>query len=99
MISIGALDEAISDIFGALVDAFIGKNDEDIWLCGEDITTPGGVVGDASRYMCDPAKDNASRDYYPDRYLGEEDNGGVHWNSGIANLGECVRMAHVHVCE
>ncbi len=44
------------------------------------------------RYMCDPVNDNingvGSRDFYPDRYQGEEDNGGVHWNSGIANLGE-----------
>jgi hypothetical protein len=32
MISIGALNEAISDIFGALFNAFIGKNDEDICL-------------------------------------------------------------------
>ena len=89
MISIGALNEAISDIFGALVDAFIGKNDDDIWLLGEDIFTP-SVAGDALRYMCDPAKNNLSRDYYPDRYQGPLDGGGVHWNSGIANLGECV---------
>jgi bacillolysin len=30
--------------------------------------------------------DGASRDYYPDRYVGILDNGGVHWNSGIGNL-------------
>jgi len=29
---------------------------------------------------------NGFYDYFPDRYLGQEDNGGVHWNSGIANL-------------
>jgi Zn-dependent metalloprotease len=60
-------------------------------LFGEDKKTP-GIPGDAMRYMCDPVNDNingvGSRDFYPDRYQGEEDNGGVHWNSGIANLGE-----------
>jgi bacillolysin len=40
--------------------------------------------------MCDPAVDilYGSRDYYPDRYVGTWDYGGVHINSGIANLGE-----------
>lgn len=89
IIAKGALNEAISDIFGALVEAFIGKNDDDIWLHGEDSFTP-SVAGDASRYMCDPAKDNISRDYYPDRFQGTWDEGGVHINSGIANLGECM---------
>jgi len=70
MISIGALNEAISDIFGALVNAFIGKNDEDIWRITEDIETP-SVAGDAMRYMCDSVLDGISRDYYPDRFLGE----------------------------
>src|SRR5690606_833759 len=28
----------------------------------------------------------SSADYYPDRYQGSQDNGGVHSNSGIANL-------------
>ncbi len=28
----------------------------------------------------------SSRDYYPDRYMGGLDHGGVHFNSGIANL-------------
>jgi bacillolysin len=56
------------------------------------------VVGDALRYMCDPELDRTndigefySRDYYPDRYQGTEDYGGVHLNSGIANLGEFMQ--------
>jgi len=36
--------------------------------------------------MNNPVKDGVSRDYYPNRYIGILDNGGVHWNSGIANL-------------
>ena len=56
------------------------------------------MVGDALRYMCDPELDRTdyigefySRDYYPDRYRGTEDYGGVHLNSGIANLGEFMQ--------
>jgi bacillolysin len=90
----GALNEAMSDIFGALLDQFIGKSEVDIWQIGEDFWTP-PVAGDAIRYMCDPANDKKdgqeeSRDFYPDRYQGTGDNGGVHINSGIANLGEFI---------
>jgi bacillolysin len=82
----GALNEAMSDIFSALVEFYIGTTGDNIWLLGEDVWTP-GVAGDALRYMCDPVIAD-DYDYYPDRYQGEEDYGGVHWNSGIANLGE-----------
>jgi hypothetical protein len=88
----GALNEAMSDIFSAFVESFLGSNDSDIWLLGEDAWTP-GVAGDALRYMCDPAAAGDS-DYYPDRYKGTDDQGGVHTNSGIANLGEC----RIHEC-
>jgi bacillolysin len=53
------------------------------------VWTP-ATAGDAIRYMCDPALDGASKDYYPDRYTGTSDNGGVHWNSGINNLAFCL---------
>jgi hypothetical protein len=36
--------------------------------------------------MNDPTKDGQSTDHYATRYLGTEDEGGVHLNSGIANL-------------
>jgi hypothetical protein len=36
--------------------------------------------------MANPTQDGSSKDYYPERYVGTSDNGGVHWNSGIANL-------------
>ncbi|ABZ78028.1 peptidase M4 thermolysin [Shewanella halifaxensis HAW-EB4] len=80
----GALNEAWSDIFGAMVDRQEGAAGSDIWLIGEDIYTP-GAPGDALRNMADPAS-MGDYDYYPDRYTGSSDNGGVHWNSGIANL-------------
>jgi vibriolysin len=80
----GALNEAWSDIFGAGVDRQEGASITDTWLLGEDIYTP-GIPGDALRVMDDPAA-AGDRDYYPDRYTGSADNGGVHTNSGIANL-------------
>jgi Zn-dependent metalloprotease len=75
----GALNEAVSDIMGECSDT---SRD---WRLGEDVFTP-GIPGDALRYLNDPARDGRSRDFYPDRYTGPLDNGGVHLNSGIANL-------------
>ena len=80
----GALNEAWSDIFGAMVDRQEGATGADIWLIGEDIYTP-GTDGDALRDMACPSC-LGDFDYYPTRYTGTADNGGVHWNSGIANL-------------
>jgi vibriolysin len=54
------------------------------WKIGEECWTP-ATAGDALRYMNDPAL-AGDYDYYPTRYTGTSDNGGVHWNSGIANL-------------
>jgi Zn-dependent metalloprotease len=72
----GALNESLSDIFGAMVDR------ED-WLIGEDIYTP-NKKGDALRSMSNP-KQFDQPDHYKDRYKGWQDNGGVHINSGINN--------------
>lgn len=81
----GALNEAMSDIFGSSIEAYAdGAVSADTWKIGEDCWTP-GTAGDALRYMNDPAL-AGDEDYYPTRYLGTSDNGGVHWNSGIANL-------------
>ena len=81
----GALNEATSDIMAAAVEAWkYGAVSTNTWLVGEDIYTP-GTAGDALRTMADPAA-SGDYDYYPTRYTGTSDNGGVHWNSGIANL-------------
>ncbi|MFC8684494.1 M4 family metallopeptidase [Brevibacillus porteri] len=72
----GALNESISDIFGAMID-----NDD--WLMGEDVYTP-GTPGDALRSLEDPTV-AGDPDHYSDRYTGPNDNGGVHTNSGINN--------------
>ena len=82
----GALNEGTSDIMAAAVEAWKdGAVSTDTWKLGEDIYTP-GTAGDALRYMNNPTQDGSSKDYYPERYVGTSDNGGVHWNSGIANL-------------
>jgi len=82
----GALNEAWSDILAAGVEAWkSGSISEKTWLLGEDIYTP-NTPGDALRYLNNPTKDGSSRDYYPERYTGTADAGGVHINSGIANL-------------
>lgn len=90
----GALNEGLSDIFGAAADSYRrgGAVDTATWKLGEDIYTP-GTSGDALRYMANPTQDGYSKDYYPERlYPGtctpssSNDSCGVHGNSGIANL-------------
>ncbi len=84
----GALNEGMSDIFAAYCESWVSgtwSTSADIWMIGEDIWTP-ATAGDALRYMANPTQDGSSKDYYPTRYTGTSDNGGVHWNSGIANL-------------
>ena len=81
----GALNEAMSDIFAALVEQYVEGDGPDRWKIGEDCWTP-NTAGDALRDMSNPTVDYASRDHYDTRYTGLSDNGGVHWNSGIANL-------------
>jgi thermolysin len=87
----GALNEAISDIMGAMVERYARGDSANIWMIGEDAYTP-STPGDALRYMDDPhkAKDggytaNDDPDHYSERYTGTGDNGGVHINSGIPN--------------
>lgn len=82
----GALNEAFSDIMASATDAWKkGAVDANTWKIGDDVWTP-GTADDALRYMNDPTADGISYDYWPTRYTGTQDNGGVHMNSGIANL-------------
>jgi vibriolysin len=81
----GALNEAMSDIFGAAIEAYRdGAVSANTWKVGEECWTP-ATPGDSLRQMDDPAV-YGDYDYWPTRYTGTSDNGGVHWNSGIANL-------------
>ena len=82
----GALNEAMSDVFAAGTEVYKdGSVNSDTWKVGEDCWTP-ATAGDALRYMNNPTADGQSYDYYPERYTGTSDYGGVHLNSGIANL-------------
>jgi vibriolysin len=102
----GALNESLSDISSAFCASWSRHwaMDAEVWKLGEGVWTP-ATGGDAMRYMDDPKKDGRSRDYYPERYTGTDDNGGVHWNSGIPNLafqllatgGTHPRKSSVHV--
>jgi vibriolysin len=80
----GGLNEAMSDIFGSVTEAWVdgGKSGTDLavssdtWKIGEDILPP------YLRLMNDPAADGDSLDFW-DENAGSVD---VHYNSGIANL-------------
>ncbi len=81
----GALNESMSDIMGISAEAYKNGASVPNWALGGGAYTP-GTSGDALRYMNNPTQDGSSKDYYPERYTGTQDNGGVHWNSGISNL-------------
>ncbi|MFI1207663.1 M4 family metallopeptidase [Streptomyces sp. NPDC020802] len=77
----GGLNEATSDIFGALVE-FYAKNPADPgdWLIGEKIVKS-GFGRSALRYMDRPSKDGSSADCWTSK-VGDLD---VHYSSGVAN--------------
>jgi Zn-dependent metalloprotease len=90
----GALNESVSDVFGSLVkQKLLGQTaDEADWLIGAGLLTP-AVKGVALRSMKAPgtAYDDPTlgKDPQPghmaDFVTTNEDNGGVHINSGIPN--------------
>ncbi len=89
----GALNESMSDVFGAMVELYArgGTVTADTWKIGEQAYTP-NTAGDALRYMNNPhAKSGGGYtadddpDHYAERYTGTADSGGVHINSGIGN--------------
>jgi hypothetical protein len=80
----GAINESFSDLWGEFVDRVSGTGASDpYWLLGQDLF-PGG----ASRSMSNPPAppyydpDKMTSSYY---YLGTDDEGGVHTNSGVNN--------------
>src|SRR5690554_3519925 len=90
----GALNESISDVFGALVEQYTAKQTTDAasWLIGEGLFTE-LVEGTAIRSLKAPGTayddDVLGKDPQPghmDAYIvTADDNGGVHLNSGIPN--------------
>jgi Zn-dependent metalloprotease len=80
----GAINESFSDLWGEFYDQTNGQgNDTPVmkWMLGEDVSGLG-----VRRSMSDPTNytdpDMMSSVYY---YKDEEDNGGVHTNSGVNN--------------
>jgi Zn-dependent metalloprotease len=90
----GALNESMSDVFGALVEQYVRNQStaEASWLIGEGLFTS-QVQGQALRSMKAPGTayddDVLGKDPQPDSmdsYVRTSaDNGGVHINSGIPN--------------
>ncbi|MFI6348925.1 M4 family metallopeptidase [Streptomyces sp. NPDC050560] len=90
----GALNESVSDVFGALIKQYsLGQTAEQAdWLIGAGLLAP-RVTGKALRSMKAPGTayddDVLGKDPQPatmaDYVDTQEDNGGVHVNSGIPN--------------
>lgn len=95
----GAINESVSDVFGAMVEQYIRKQSsaDASWLIGEGLFTP-QVEGSALRSMKAPGTayddDVLGKDPQPDSmdsYVRTSaDNGGVHINSGIPNRAFCL---------
>jgi Zn-dependent metalloprotease len=95
----GAINESLSDVFGALVEQYFRKQStaDASWLIGEGLFTP-QVEGLALRSMKAPGTayddDVLGKDPQPDSmdsYVRTSaDNGGVHVNSGIPNRAFCL---------
>jgi len=80
----GAINESFSDLWGEAFDQTNGQGNDSAavkWLIGEDVSGLGAI-----RNMKNPPAfknpDRMLSNYY---YLGSEDNGGVHTNSGVNN--------------
>ena len=87
----GAINEGFADIFGEFVDqSFAGPGEDTtkLWLIGEDLpfdpflTPPRRELRD----MADPMRLGQPAMFFGANYYGgDDDNGGVHQNSGVAN--------------
>jgi Zn-dependent metalloprotease len=76
----GALNEAVSDIFGVFIEHSLTPNDTNNWKMGELIAKGSGTLRDFKNPSVGQQPDNMSR------YVNtQQDNGGVHINSGIVN--------------
>jgi bacillolysin len=79
----GALNESFSDIVGTSVEFFFQPLGSGLgqaeYLIGEDVVRPGGIRSIANPRLHDQP------DHYSRRFLGGDDFGGVHINSGIPN--------------
>jgi PKD repeat protein len=80
----GAINESFSDVFGTMVD-------RTNWYIGEQVTKTSYIASGRLRDMSNPHNGSVSGSagwqpmHTSEMYLGTEDNGGVHTNSGICN--------------
>lgn len=80
----GAMNESFADVFGAMID-------RDDWKIGEDVMQAGVNPSGCLRDLSNPNNGvNSSSPWWQpkqlsERYTGNDDNGGVHINSGICN--------------
>ncbi|MCU0325376.1 MAG: M4 family metallopeptidase [Spirosomaceae bacterium] len=90
----GALNESFSDVFGALVEAYGDPNDTQWWRIGEDVTRTTAFPSGALRNLQNPNQGGPRDPGYQPKTMSQyaflrdtedEDNGGVHVNSGIPN--------------
>ncbi|MCS7036932.1 MAG: M4 family metallopeptidase [Saprospiraceae bacterium] len=84
----GALNESFADVFGACVD----RGD---WLIGEDVVRPGATPNNCLRDMQFPNNGSpAQPKHMSEKYVGPQNNGGVHINSGIVNRAFVLFATH-----
>ena len=80
----GAINESLSDVFGEYYDQTNGLGNDTAnvkWQMGEDVSGQGAL-----RNMSNPpAYGDPDKMSSPNYYEGEDDNGGVHFNSGVNN--------------
>ena len=76
----GALNESVSDIFGAFIEHSVKADATKNWTMGEDITKRAGLMRDFKN----PAA--GDQPAHMTKYVNtQQDSGGVHINSGIPN--------------
>ncbi|MBK7094082.1 MAG: M4 family metallopeptidase [Saprospiraceae bacterium] len=80
----GAINESFADVFGVMMD-------RDDWKLGEDVVSSQYFPTGALRDMSNPHNGGSGTNGYQpahfnEKYTGEDDNRGVHINSGIANF-------------
>lgn len=89
----GAANESFSDIFGTIIEFFVGQRTgaggvtypTDYWI-GEDLYLSNNPASPTRgiRNMQDPHREG-DPDHYSEKLVTTSDNGGVHTNSGIMN--------------
>ena len=84
----GALNESFSDIMGTAAEFFFHPAGDGLlradYLCGEDVVRGAFTTLHGIRSLANPSA-YGHPDHYSIRFVGSDDNGGVHINSSISN--------------